>query len=680
MTRTTGQALPSIRSLVIGGLLLLVCWASVARALPSEPPESLSVEQISALETLRRKDPQGALQGLEAIVAHPDSPDEVRREATFVAAQIARNEGLTEQEARLRAQLVESAAAGQQGAALLVQVLDAYAQAEKGETAEAWRGLQPVVQEMAGFLGIREQARVALVYGFLLDSAGELGSAISAYQQAVDLAESSRMASLATRSRLQLAWAVTQYGQNARGEALVRQALQDAEAQQDHSAIIVAYTSLGMVMEQRGDLEGFLAMMTVAIDHAKQFDILDDLPVLLGNVAHYHLSTHDFRSAETAASEALRYSTERQDEDGIALGKVNLGLAMIGLGQLSDGRTLVREGIAMDARRGLVNDVAAGLEDLGRALEAAGDLAGAVEALHEARRLSDQIYRDDQRRAVLELQETNNAERRERELLLLNSESALKSAELKRQTVQRRLWWLLSGVFALVLGLAWLGFRRLRRDNSSLLGRNQQLRLQSERDPLTGLANRRQIEPYLQMTASEEGFDGAVLMVDLDHFKRINDVYGHAVGDRALQEIARRLRAFCREGDLAVRMGGEEFLLLIDRIGEQALPKLVARLLANLAEPHELDGRQLTLSASIGFARNPIRHAVRVDIEPVIGLVDAALYLAKSEGRQRAVGVRCQRDAGDLNLDQIARDLGAAVVRGDVVLTRVDAHGTEVST
>lgn len=420
-------------------------------------------------------------------------------------------------------------------------------------------------------------------------------------------------------------------------------------------------------------------MMTMAIDRSKQYGILDDLPVLLGNVAHYHLSTKDFKSAEAAASEALTFSLARKNDDGIALGKANLGLALIGLGKLVDGRSLVREGIALDLQRGLVNEVAMELEGLGLALEAAGDAEGAVEALHEARRFSDQIHRDEQRRAVLELQEKLNAERRERELLLLNSENALKSAELKHQNIQRRLWWLLSAVFALVLGLAWMGMKRLRQDNTSLAGGNLQLRLQSECDPLTGLANRRQIRPYLQLTASQERFAGAVLMIDVDHFKRINDALGHAVGDRILQEIARRLRAFCREGDLAVRMGGEEFLLLVDGITQDALPKLASRLLAQLAEPYELDGRRVAVSASIGFATSPLKCMTRIELDVVIRLVDAALYLAKSEGRRRAIGVRCVADGGGLDADSVTKDLVAAAVRGEVELIRVDVHGTEVS-
>jgi diguanylate cyclase (GGDEF)-like protein len=666
----------------LGLILCLTACSALSQAIgqPTPQPVGNTTRPIIELETLRRQNPQAALQGLEALVTAPLAEPELRREAAFVAAQIASNAGLEDASVRLQAHLESASAAGEDGSTMLVKVLDAYQTAESGAPDTAWRTLAPLMGEIDRHLTETERARVALVYGYLLDSAGEIGSAITAYQQAVDLAEANQMSALATRARLQLAWAVTQYGQNARGETLVRQALQDAEKQQDMAAVIVAYTSLGMVMEQRGDLEGFLAMMTLAIDRAKQSGILDDLPVLLGNVAHYYLSIKDFGAAEVAASEALQYSEQRNDDDGIALGKVNLGLARIGLGQLMEGRALVREGIAMDARRGLINDVAAGLQDLGNALEAAGDAKGAVEALHESRRLSDQIYRDDQRRAVLELQEKLDAERRERELVLLNAESALKTAELKRQSVQRRLWWLLGGVFALVLGLALLGLQRLRRDNSSLLGRNQQLRLQSERDALTGLANRRQIKPYLQMTAAEHGFSGAVLMIDVDHFKRINDVFGHAVGDKALQEIARRLRTFCREADLAVRMGGEEFLLLIDQIGDDAVPKLVARLLRRLAEPYDIDAHTLALSASIGFARSPLQGAGDLSIDVLLKWVDGALYLAKSEGRQRAVGIQRVIHKEGLDTDRVAQDLLAAVARDELVLMRVDAYGTEVST
>jgi len=70
----------------------------------------------------------------------------------------------------------------------------------------------------------------------------------------------------------------------------------------------------------------------------------------------------------------------------------------------------------------------------------------------------------------------------------------------------------------------------------------------------------------------------------------------------------------------------------------------------------------------------------RIELDVVIRLVDAALYLAKSEGRQRAIGVRCVADGGELDADSVTKDLAAAAVRGEVALIRVDAYGTEVST
>ena len=90
--------------------------------------------------------------------------------------------------------------------------------------------------------------------------------------------------------------------------------------------------------------------------------------------------------------------------------------------------------------------------------------------------------------------------------------------------------------------------------------------MQSERDPLTNLANRRHFLSVMQAEqargGAEAGFDGALLLVDIDHFKHVNDSHGHAAGDIVLCEVARRLNEAVRGDDLVVRWGGEEFLVL----------------------------------------------------------------------------------------------------------------------
>ncbi|OHT19771.1 diguanylate cyclase [Edaphosphingomonas haloaromaticamans] len=154
--------------------------------------------------------------------------------------------------------------------------------------------------------------------------------------------------------------------------------------------------------------------------------------------------------------------------------------------------------------------------------------------------------------------------------------------------------------------------------------RQARLQMEAESDPLTGLLNRRGFD-----RRAAAGWGGLVL-IDLDHFKAVNDGHGHAVGDAVLCEAARRIRATVRAGDIVARLGGDEFAVLLveDEGGDHAA--LAERLLAALQAPYLVDGARIAASASIGVA--PRNYGG----EAAAGLLvraDAALYEAKRGGR-----------------------------------------------
>jgi len=166
------------------------------------------------------------------------------------------------------------------------------------------------------------------------------------------------------------------------------------------------------------------------------------------------------------------------------------------------------------------------------------------------------------------------------------------------------------------------------------------LRDSSIRDPLTGLFNRRYMEEILQLEAERAERSQAplaILMVDLDHFKRLNDTYGHKVGDVVLRDVARTLKASLRKGDIACRYGGEEILCLLPGAdGGTALER--ANLLCEAVRSLHISSNGQVIGpvpCSIGAASLP-EHASRV--EDVIGQADEALYKAKQNGRNRAMG------------------------------------------
>ena len=158
-------------------------------------------------------------------------------------------------------------------------------------------------------------------------------------------------------------------------------------------------------------------------------------------------------------------------------------------------------------------------------------------------------------------------------------------------------------------------------------------------DPLTGLPNRAALEKYLprmQQDASASRSCLALLYLDLDGFKPVNDRFGHAAGDLLLQEVAKRLRACLRDGDLVARLGGDEFLMILRVSSTEALPQarqIAERTLQALAEPVELGEQQARVGCSIGGAFWPLDHA---DLGQALELADQALYRAKHAGKNRA--------------------------------------------
>lgn len=197
----------------------------------------------------------------------------------------------------------------------------------------------------------------------------------------------------------------------------------------------------------------------------------------------------------------------------------------------------------------------------------------------------------------------------------------------------------------------------------------QRLMHASLHDALTGLPNRVYLTHQLE-SRLRRGEGLAVLYVDLDRYKLINDSLGHAVGDQVLIEVARRFRETIRTDDVAGRMGGDEFVLLLDGAQDRALDDvgveaMARRVLAAIEKPFVLNNRAYFLSASIGIALAP-RDAL--DAKALIRCADAAMYRVKSEGRN---GLRFHAgDAMDMTAGpaQLAVELPAAIQRGELEL------------
>jgi diguanylate cyclase (GGDEF)-like protein len=163
----------------------------------------------------------------------------------------------------------------------------------------------------------------------------------------------------------------------------------------------------------------------------------------------------------------------------------------------------------------------------------------------------------------------------------------------------------------------------------------KRVEIEAREDPLTGVANRRVLMRELDAAIgrARAGWPGAVLLVDIDGFKEVNDILGHRAGDKLLANLARRLESALRPGDLLARYGGDELVVIPARATIQEAEWIGERLRASIEGMTAGDGSTTTVSLSIGIV--PIDGSLDADL--ALQEADRALYEAKRQGRNRVV-------------------------------------------
>ncbi|HLG69349.1 MAG TPA: EAL domain-containing protein [Chloroflexota bacterium] len=207
------------------------------------------------------------------------------------------------------------------------------------------------------------------------------------------------------------------------------------------------------------------------------------------------------------------------------------------------------------------------------------------------------------------------------------------------------------------------------RDEVRLLKAGEaRLEYQSMHDALTGLPNRLLLHERLQSAVASGAHDGsmaALLLLDLDYFKEVNDTFGHEWGDRLLQAVAQRLKASVRDSDMVARLGGDEFAIVLSALQRAADTEIVAaKVLASLERPFEIGGQSLSVRGSIGIALSP-RHGTELD--ELMRRADAAMYTAKEHRNSYATYDEHTSDVSTERL-RLTTDLQRALETEQLVL------------
>jgi diguanylate cyclase (GGDEF)-like protein len=193
------------------------------------------------------------------------------------------------------------------------------------------------------------------------------------------------------------------------------------------------------------------------------------------------------------------------------------------------------------------------------------------------------------------------------------------------------------------------------------------LHWRAHHDHLTGLYNRRAMEDEVSRRLDEGQYNTALMLLDLDHFKKINDTYGHETGDLVLQQLSLRLKAVMRENDLLARLGGDEFMLLLQIPHPSAATALTfaERLHQAVSGPFDIKGQQFRLGISVGIAIPPGHGRT---VSELLRHADLALYQAKSLGRCRSIVFELAMAADQREYYLLERDLDEAVERNQLSL------------
>ncbi len=250
---------------------------------------------------------------------------------------------------------------------------------------------------------------------------------------------------------------------------------------------------------------------------------------------------------------------------------------------------------------------------------------------------------------------------------------------------------LLSNALLLNIALIIFGWRRYR-DLTNEVGERSRAEVHArelaEIDPLTGCLNRRSIGPASDALVKEclsRGEHVALMMIDLDNFKRLNDCNGHAVGDAVLRETAARLRAICPQRAIVARLGGDEFACTIpfDPARPETIDRIAADLIDAIARPIEFDDIQIEgASVSLGLARTGLGAETNASAKELLHMADIAMYHAKKAGKKRFYWYESQMESELRFRSELENGIRNGVARGEFVPfyePQVDLNTGEIS-
>ncbi|MDT9001782.1 tetratricopeptide repeat-containing diguanylate cyclase [Paucibacter sp. APW11] len=674
------------------GISLLLSVISVAAA-PAWADERADMARIEQLEALSEQDNDAALN--ELLLFHKSLPAgasyKVRTEILRRLTGLLYDAGRGKEAEGFAKELAELASRqGDRNMIALAQIAKSFDLVEAGQQSAALAELDRIKDSLGTKPLPEVQLRLAVAYGFIHQLAGKFELALAHWLEALRLCDSLPRRQVMNKIyRLQALSGLYSAMQNPeKALETAEQALALGTQVQAPKTMASLSLNRGSALVELGRMPEALKAYEWALGRAREGKVPPLELSLLVNIADYHLRTHDFVRAEKVSREALELAEKIDDKANFFTSKANIGFALGGQGKLAQAMVPIKE--SLDYYRALKSqvDIEALLGEYSQMLERAGLYKEALVAVREQQQISAELFRTDRARTVASLQEQFDADKRKKEIALLERENRLKDVEIANHHL-RQIAATLGAVLALIIGVfVYMLYRRVKKANADLEAANKQLEFHSVRDPLTGLYNRRSFHELMatrparverERRENSQQQPDCLLLLDIDYFKSINDTHGHAAGDVVLIEVARRLREAVRDTDMVMRWGGEEFLIFSPRTQVSQLTALVERVLEQIGgTPITLpSSKAITVTVSGGFISVPFpeQGPLQFEWEKAMQLADMALYLGKIHGRNRAYGLDRLLVPAEQALPVLEHDLSAAMAAGMVQM--IEVHGPQ---
>ena len=388
------------------------------------------------------------------------------------------------------------------------------------------------------------------------------------------------------------------------------------EQQDNFEMLMNAKVGLGVAYLKSGNLVESETTLNDVID-AKQDTSGFTFSEAMVNIAHIEKARANFDNAISLYKFVLNDEKGRSYPPAVAAAYLGLGESYVALGQVELARRIYQQGLLEVAEKTTVESEMALFERLSTLEMEEEEFRSAAEVLSRYMQRRNQVQPFAQQGLVSKL-ETQLA--LDRELLRLQEEVMLKERQARNNTV-----YLMGAVLFAMTSMVLVLILRMRKQALSRLeNSNSLLKKVSETDPLTGVGNRRYLENQLQLHQAQAK-DLAFLLLDIDHFKSINDLYGHKTGDHLLKDLAERVKTLCRKDEVFARIGGEEFVVILFGLTEKSAVEFARRIQKDIATMPTLCEEPITVSIGVSYGSSGYDELYRQ--------ADLAMYAAKHAGR-----------------------------------------------